>query len=153
MKSKAISKIFLAMIGVLVLVGAGVAAILLGVTPASSQSSQVEDQADLVEALSANGMVVESGGTLEPVVFSVEAQIIKVNGEDVQVLEYETEETMLGEAGAISPDGTAIGTSMVTWMATPHFYMSGRIIVLYVGDSTALLDSFDQVLGEQFAGG
>jgi len=59
-----------------------------------------------------------------------------VNGNDVQV----------------APDGRSMGTAMVTWVASPHFYMSGTLIVLYVGDDAALQTLLEEALGPQFAG-
>jgi len=41
---------------------------------------------------------------------------------------------------------------MVTWMAPPHFFKSGQMLVIYVGDDAAVLDPLKVVLGEQFAG-
>jgi hypothetical protein len=34
----------------------------------------------------------------------------------------------------------------------PHFYRSGRLIVLYVRDDAAVLLALESVLGTQFAG-
>lgn len=38
-------------------------------------------------------------------------------------------------------------------MATPHFYRSGNVIALYVGDDAATLAALERALGPQFAGG
>jgi hypothetical protein len=75
-----------------------------------------------------------------------------VNGEDVQVFEYSDQSTTEAEAALISPDGSSIGTSLPFWVAPPHFYKAGRIIVLYVGESKAVTDVLESVLGPQFAG-
>ena len=53
---------------------------------------------------------------------------------------------------SISQDGSSIGTTMVTWVAAPHFYAAGRLIVLYVGEDGGVIEVLDQVLGPQFAG-
>ena len=112
----------------------------------------VEDQASLVAALQASGATVESGEPVSQAFFSPEGSIIKVNGADVQVFEYESVEAMESEASQVAPDGGSIGTSMVTWMDTPHFYKAGRIIVLYVGSDESVLGLLENVLGPQFAG-
>jgi len=52
----------------------------------------------------------------------------------------------------VSSDGGSIGTSMVAWVDVPHFYKSGRIIVLYVGSETTVLDLLENAVGPQFAG-
>ena len=121
-------------------------------TPADSPSIPALDLASLMEALGAAGGSVESGEAVEQPFFTVEGQIIKVNGADVQVFEYETAEAMAVDAAEVSEDGGSIGTSMVNWMSTPHFYKAGRILVLYVGDDQAILDLLEGALGPQFAG-
>jgi hypothetical protein len=42
---------------------------------------------------------------------------------------------------------------MITWIATPHFFSSGRLLVLYVGDNNEILSMLEQLLGPQFTGG
>jgi hypothetical protein len=42
---------------------------------------------------------------------------------------------------------------MMTWIATPHFYSGGQLIVLYVGDQSSTMNLLEEVLGSQFAGG
>lgn len=76
----------------------------------------VEDKSGLLEALQAAGVEVESGDTIEQAFFSVPGEIFKVNGVDVQVFEYLSAEAMGTEASQISPDGSTIGTSMVSWV-------------------------------------
>lgn len=41
----------------------------------------------------------------------------------------------------------------VDWIALPHLFRSGRVIVLYVGGDAETLLALRAVLGEQFAGG
>ena len=112
----------------------------------------VEDQASLVAALEASAATVETGEPVTQVFFSPEGSIIKVNGADVQVFEYESAEAMENEASQVAPDGGSIGTTMVTWVDTPHFYKTGRIIVLYIGSDETILNLLESVLGPQFAG-
>jgi len=113
----------------------------------------VEDQASLIAALEASGTTVEMDEPITQAFFSPQGSILKVNAADVQVFEYESVEAMETEASQVAPDGGSIGTSMVTWMDTPHFYKAGRLIVLYVGSDASLLNSLENVLGPQFAGG
>jgi hypothetical protein len=121
-------------------------------TPADSPSLPAVDLASLKEALSVAGGTVESGETIEQAFFTVEGQIIKVNGADVQVFEYETAEATEADAAQVADDGGSVGTSMISWMATPHFYKAGRILVIYVGDDQAILDLLEGILSPQFAG-
>jgi hypothetical protein len=41
---------------------------------------------------------------------------------------------------------------MVTWIAPPHFYHSGDIIVLYPGEDETVLSGLEEILGAQIAG-
>ena len=120
--------------------------------PTTSHGGPVEDYVSLADALRAAGADVQPGDTVEQPFFSVTGQIIQVNGADVQVFEYESAEALEADASQVAPDGGSVGTSMVTWMATPHFFKSGRVLVLYVGDDTTVYDLLKGVLGEQFAG-
>jgi len=121
-------------------------------TIASTESPVVEDQATLIAALKAAGETVEVGDSITQDFFRPEGHIIKVNGADVQVFEYESADAMENEASQVAPDGGSIGTSMVSWMDAPHFYKTGRIIALYVGGDQTILDLLNMVLGAQFAG-
>lgn len=112
----------------------------------------VEDKASLLAALEATGATVETGEAVSQAFFTPEGSIIKVNGADVQVFEYENADEMEKEASQVSSDGGSIGTSMVTWIDAPHFYKTGRIIVLYVGSDATVLDLLEGALGPQFAG-
>jgi hypothetical protein len=123
-----------------------------GLPGAGASPAVVEDQASLIEALRARGAAVEPGEPVEQIFFAVTGQIIAVNGEDVQVFEYDSAEAMQADAAQVASDGGSIGTNMVTWVATPHFYNAGRILVLYVGDDPEIIELLEGVLGPQFAG-
>lgn len=119
----------------------------------SPEPAAVEDQASLLAALQAAGATVETGDPISQPFFSVEGSTIKVNGADVQVFEYENAEEMELDSSQIAPDGSSNATTMITWIDTPHFYNSGRIIALYVGSDEAILGLLEKVIGPQFAGG
>lgn len=120
--------------------------------PASSHGGAVDDQVSLLDALRAAGAEVEIGDAVEQPFFSVKGQIVKVNGADVQVFEYESAEAMEADAGQVASDGGSIGTSMVTWVEAPHFFKTGRLLVLYVGEDAATIKLLEGALGVQFAG-
>jgi hypothetical protein len=118
----------------------------------SPEPLAVEDTASLKAALEAAGAAVEMGDPISQEFFRPEGNILKVNGADVQVFEYESAEAMENEASQVAPDGGSVGTSMMMWVDTPHFYKTGRILVLYIGSDEIVLSLLDQVLGPQFAG-
>lgn len=78
--------------------------------------------------------------------------MIKVNSEDVQVFEYSDENAANQEAASISPDGSTVGTTMVSWVGPPHFFRARKIIVLYIGEDQAVINLLEGSLGKQFAG-
>lgn len=113
---------------------------------------EVEELEGLVEALRAEGAQVELGEAIQQPFLSVPGQIVKVNGADVQVFEYASAEDLGLEASQVSEDGSSTGTSNVTWIAPPHFYRSGRLLVLYVGEDQEVIELLESVIGPQFAG-
>lgn len=117
-----------------------------------SQGGQVTDYISLIDALRGTGVTVEPAGHVDQPIFSVGGQVINLNDERVQVFEYATPSGADAEAMLISPDGREIGTTMVTWVDSPHFYRAGRVIVLYVGESATVISSLETALGPQFAG-
>jgi hypothetical protein len=85
--------------------------------------------------------------------FSVPGRIMKVNKEAIQVFEYSNPVSAEVEAKRVSPDGKTIGNSKPSWMSTPHFFKSQKLIVIYVGDDQTILRILQAELGNQFAGG
>ena len=120
---------------------------------ASPEPAAVEDQAVFITALEAAGATVELGEPISQPFFGVEGNIIKVNETDVQVFEYEGVEEMELDSSQITSDGSSSATTVITWIDTPHFYKSGRLIVLYVGRNEAILSLLESALGPPFAGG
>lgn len=114
------------------------------------ESNSVDNAAPNLDGLIAqmreNGATVELGEQVIQPFFSPSAQIVRVNGADVQVFEFPDVAAREAAQAMISPDGTSIGTSMVTWMDTPHFWGKGQLIVLYVGSDAATIDLIDSIL-------
>lgn len=120
--------------------------------PLSTESPSVDDQASFLAALQTEGATTEAGEPIVQDFFSVEGQIVNVNGADLQIFEYPDAVAMEQDASLVAPDGGSIGTSMVTWIDPPHFYKAGRIIVLYLGNDAVFLELLNKVMGTQFAG-
>ena len=118
----------------------------------SQQVNTVTDLASLIARLEAEGATVAEKDEIQQPFFAATGRVIAVNGEDVQVFEYPDAATAEQDAAQIAPDGS-ISTMMISWMATPHFYRSDRLIALYVGDNAAIVELLNTVLGEQFTGG
>lgn len=130
------------------------------VGPTDSPSPGAETDA-LVAALRARGARIDLVEVMGPVSFpflSVNARRFSMEGENVYVFEYPSSTEAAAAAAGISPSGYEIAkpggpTSHVDWIAAPHFYRSGRLLVLYVGQTAALIGHLQAVLGPQIAGG
>jgi len=146
MKGSRLISIFVALL-LLGLVGCGGSS-----TPPTSHGGPVKDYVSLVDHLRAASATVVPTGTVTQPFFSVTGQVITVNGEQVQIYEYADEEAANADAARISPDGGTIGNTMVDWIAPPHFYKKGQLIVLYVGTKTSLMKILEMTLGPQVAG-
>lgn len=120
--------------------------------PPVSHDGPVTDYISLIDNLRQAGATVDPAGELTQPFFSVNGRVIVVNSGDVQVFEYADAAATEAEAALISPDGSSVGTSMIGWVASPHFYRVEKLIVLYVGDSETVTDVLESVLGKQFAG-
>ena len=131
----------------LLLVGCARAAPTPGAPSVAGESSF--SYPDLMAALEAGGATVEPTGELEQAFFSVNGRTARIDGADVQVFEYADEVSRLAESSLIAPDGGSIGTTMVTWVDQPTFWAKGRLIVLYVGPETAVIERLDAVLGDR----
>lgn len=121
-------------------------------TPPTSHGGPVKDYVSLIDHLRAAGATVVPVGTVTQPFLSVGGQTITVNGQQVQVYEYANEDAANADAARISSDGGTVGNTMVDWIAPPHFYKTGRLIVLYVGTNTSVMQVLGTTLGPQFAG-
>lgn len=119
----------------------------------SSSRTTSSELARLIQKLRASGATVAlTNERVSQPFFSVRGRIMKINGEAVQVFEYRSPSAANADAKRVSADGSTIGASKPMWMATPHFFKSGKFIVLYVGRNQTILDLLRTSLGEQFAG-
>jgi hypothetical protein len=105
-----------------------------------------------LNARDARAIVVEETQLAD---FSVRPWLLDVNDEQrrVQALEYSSEASLESEAARISPDGFRIGPVSVDWIATPHFYKSSSLIVVYVGCNRSVMALLETTVGPQFVGG
>ena len=108
---------------------------------------------ELVDPLLATGADVKvTGEVVSEGIFSVNGTIILVDGEPVQVMDFGDAVALEAETAHISPDGSSTGTTMVTWIAPPHFFRTDTTIVLYVGDNSKVIVALTSVIGPQFPG-
>ena len=112
-----------------------------------------QDVTDFIAALEAQGASVEQIDTISQPFFAVDAEVLVVNeSAKIQVYAYADMDTAMQEAALVDANGSAIGTSMVSWMMPPHFYQSGNLIVIYLGTDTDMMILLEGILDSQFAG-
>lgn len=105
-------------------------------------------------ALQDAGAEVREIGPFSPEPLSGSGTILCVDGQEVRVYAYATEDELAAAVSQINPtDPSQVGTSMVSWAGTPRFWRANRMIVLYLGDSPAIELGLTSVLGEPFARG
>lgn len=110
------------------------------------------DYAHLLDKLRAKGLKAERGDEITQPFFSVNGKTISANDESLQVFEYASESEAEAQAKLVDPQGGSVGTTMINWVDAPHFYRSGRLIVLYVGNNRDVMKALEDTLGPQFAG-
>ncbi len=120
--------------------------------PITSHGGPVRNYVSLVDTLRAAGLTVIPAGEMSQPFFAVKGQAITVQRGNVQVFEYADAATAAQEAARVAPDGGSVGTTMLSWVAPPHFYRQAQLIVLYVGQDAAVLAALATALGPPFAG-
>jgi hypothetical protein len=110
----------------------------------------------LVRSLEQQGATVVRSGSFplsSHPYFSVAGEGLKVNGADVTVFAYSSDDRAAADAAKVSPTGSSIGQTKISWMDTPHFYKRDRLILLHVGHSADMAKVLEAVLGPPFAAG
>ena len=95
------------------------------IVPIVSHGGPVEDYVSLIDSLRGAGAIVEPGDQVEQAFFIVKGQIIKVNGADVQVFEYENAEAMEADAahGLLNSSiGTTTNIIPLAGIITPDWH-------------------------------
>ena len=95
-------------------------------------------------------MTVNPTGPIEQPFLAVKGTGYEAGNSFMQVFEYADQAAADADASKISADGTIEGYS-INWVASPHFYKIGRLIVIYLGDDAADLGTLKTTLGDPFA--
>lgn len=139
--------------------GAGAASGAQSTSAAAKQpppGGPVGDATSLLDHLHGINATVTQGPQVREQFVSITGQTFFVNGERLEVFEYATPQAASADAARIDPDAcmvtTSKGTINLDWPDSPHFYKSGRLIVLYVGTTASMKQLLTTMLGGQFAG-
>ena len=124
-----------------------------------SHGGPVQDQVSLIDALRSKNMTVDILGTVsQPFLSPQSGTTVRLSGRavttpaDLQLFEYGSASAASADAKQIRPDGSGTATTQISWVAPPHFFLKGRVTVLYVGNDRAVLSLLQSLLGPQFAG-
>jgi hypothetical protein len=123
-----------------------------------SHGGPVQDQVSLIDALRKTVTVDISGTVSQPFLNPQSGTTVRLSGgplttpADLQLFEYGSASAGNADANQIRRDGSGTATTQISWVAPPHFFLKGRVLVLYVGSDSAVLTLLQSLLGPQFAG-
>ncbi len=125
--------------------------------PGSAPGESVNDYTSLVSHLQATGAVVMPQPAPQTKFWkNGAAYTILLNGERVDIYQFNTTFDATTAAGQMSADGSQQRTgpfsmAEIDWVAPPHFFRVNRVIAMYIGRSDAALIPLHQVMGAPFA--
>lgn len=126
-------------------------------SPVATPVGPIADAASLAAALAAGGLAVEPLGPVSQPFLQAEGEVLLLSGgglagpAEVQAYAYPDAVAAAADAAQIGPGGQP-ATVSVAWLAPPHFFRQGPLLVLYVGDDPAVLALLTELLGPPFAG-
>jgi hypothetical protein len=112
----------------------------------------------LIDALRKTVTVDITGTVAQPFLNPASGSTVRMSGAslakpaDLQLFEYPSSGTAQADAHQIRADGSGNATTIVDWVAPAHFYLKGRVMVIYVGNDSAVLTLLRSLMGSQFAG-
>jgi hypothetical protein len=143
------------------ILGSCIALMIAVVVIATLDPKPVTNYSTLLCYLRDSGASIAEEGEIQEPFFDVAGRRVTVDESTIEVYEYASAEAMESEASCVSSDGFSIRKEKegdiwevccVDWIAPPHFYKAGRIIVIYVGDNNSIINLLKNALGKQFAG-
>ncbi|MDA0231869.1 MAG: hypothetical protein O3C69_00100 [Chloroflexi bacterium] len=112
----------------------------------------------LIFGLQAAGVNIVRTGEKGSEIFGFTSEVVLVNGERVEIFSFGPGAGSLVAASGVSLDGSSFNLGPngpvlnVSWISTPHLYLAGNSIVLYVGTADDVVKALDAAAGQKFAG-
>jgi hypothetical protein len=127
------------------------------IATAGAPGGGVTDIAALEAHLTAAGVALEPLGEQNMVYFDPPAHVYQIGPDNLEVHAFPHADLARLAAAGVAPDGRSITAPdgeviAVQWLGAPHFYLSGPLLVIYVGGDAAVLDALSRALGPPFAG-
>ena len=82
--------------------------------------------------------------------FSIPGVIMTASGQELLAFEFSTPEEAAKQAATVSEDGYGIGPKYINWIEDPQFFLNGRMIVVYDGAQSLVIETLVAAMGEQF---
>jgi hypothetical protein len=129
-----------------------------GAGPTQSHGGPVQDQVSLIDALRKDVTVDITGSVAQPFLHPDSGTSARLSGgaltapADVQLFEYSSATAAGADAHQVRADGSGTATTQISWVAPPHFFLKGRVMLIYIGKDPAVIKLLTGVLGSQFAG-
>ena len=79
--------------------------------------------------------------------FRVPGQLVRVNGQDLQVFVYPDVNSRKSDSARISADGTMIAGEVVEWPATPRFASTGNVLAVMLTNDSRLGGRVERAIG------
>jgi len=117
-----------------------------------SAAGTVNNFNQLVRALEAEGAEVDRAGVIRQPLFPATANLLDVNGAEIQVFEFEDPATRSAVSATITENGEILGGITPTWSGKPNFWAQGSLIVLYVGQNQEVIALLSDLLGDPITG-
>ena len=124
--------------------------------PSDPVTSHIGTVDQLVGSLRAQGKSVSVGDETSPQrngYFSVPSRDVLIGGARLKAFEYDTAGKADADAALISAEGQPNPRAAIGWIAAPHFYKQGQLIVLYVGCATDIVAALESLVGPAIAKG
>lgn len=120
-----------------------------GTAEPTEQPRLVREGVDgLVSRLQNLGANVQLTGQVTQPFLPVAGQGVRVNGEDLQVFEFQDEAQRQTTQMLIEQNGTAVRNAMPAWVEAPTFWGVDRTLVLYLGQNQTTIRMLNTQLGD-----
>ena len=120
--------------------------------PVGSTDIQPFTTSSFIDSMQLNGAAISKVGPLNISLFSVPGTVYTLEGEQIILFQYDSLSNAARDAALISGNGSIINGKEYAWQATPHFYLSGQLMVLYLGSTERSLALLSYVVGQPFTG-
>jgi len=131
------------------------------ITPQVGQAQPlgIADVAGLEAHLEASGVPLDYDQDTQLEYFTAPVRVYHIGGgtDSLMAMTYESPAAALDAAARLAPDARSVvgldGERIrIEWLGMPHVFVSGPLLVIYIGDDLAVRTALSTALGPQVAG-